>query len=399
MSAPPEVQGQTGATLGPWLAILLVVAGTLTASAIWRPPGAVKSGAGQTLELAAVLSADSAGFAVADQVRAFRFPQDHGPHPDFRSEWWYFTGNLQSEAGRRFGFQLTFFRFALGAKDDRPVPQTAWSTRQVYMAHFALTDVAGRRFHAYEKFDRGALGLAGAIARPFRVWLEPWEARAEGPGLFPLRLRAGQSGTAINLRVEAGKPRVLQGNQGLSQKSGRPGNASYYYSYTRLPVRGSVRVEGNAHAVTGAAWMDREWSTSALDPDQTGWDWFALQLEDGREIMYYRLRRKGGETDPHSAGSMVDAAGKRHVLGAEDVELRPTRHWRSPRGGSYPVGWRMRIPRHAVDVLVSPVLPAQEHSGSLRYWEGAVDVTGTSAGRAVSGKGYLELTGYAAPGR
>ena len=399
MSASRERHGLAGNTLGPWLLILLVAGGTLAGSAIGRAPETIDPGAGQSIELAAVLSGDSAGFAVADRVRAFEFPRDHGPHPDFRSEWWYFTGNLQSDGGRRFGFQLTFFRFALSAGDDRPAPSSAWSTRQVYMAHFALTDVAGRRFQAFEKFEREALALAGAVERPFRVWLGPWEARAEGPDFLPMRLRAAQGDTAIDLRIEAGKPRVLQGNQGLSQKSGRPGNASYYYSYTRLPARGRVRVDGSTYPVAGAVWMDREWSTSALDPDQPGWDWFGLQLDDGREIMFYRLRRKGGETDPHSAGSLVELNGEAHALGAGDVVLRATRQWQSPRGGSYPVGWRVRIPRHAVDVQVSPVLADQEHSATLRYWEGAVDVRGTSAGRAVSGRGYLELTGYASPGR
>lgn len=386
--------------LGPWLVIILVVGVTIAGSADQRTRTSEDSDTGQSLELAAVLSGDSAGFAVADRVRPLHFPGDQGPHPDFRSEWWYFSGNLQNNAGRRFGFQLTFFRFALSAGGDRAAPrQTEWSTRQLYMAHFALTDVAGRRFHAYEQFDRAALGLAGAVAEPFRVWLGPWEVRAEGTGVFPLRLRADHGGTAIDLLVQAGKPLVLQGNQGLSQKSGRPGNASYYYSFPRLPARGRVRVDGGTHAVSGTIWMDREWSTSALDPDQVGWDWFALQLDDGREIMFYRLRRKGGSTDRYSAGSIVDVAGNPHELRAEDVILDVTRRWRSPHGGTYPVGWRMRIPDRAVDLLIAPVIPAQEHSGSLRYWEGAVDVTGTAAGRAVSGVGYLELTGYAAAGR
>lgn len=398
MNTGPQDVARTGHALPPWLLILLVVVGTVAVSLVRGPLQRGGGDAGHTFELASVLSGDSAGFAVADRVRRFQFPRDHGPHPDFRSEWWYFTGNLQTGAGRRFGFQLTFFRFALDADNNPPAP-TAWSTRQVYMAHFALTDAAGRRFHGFEDFDREALGLAGAVAQPFRVWLGSWEARAEGREIFPLRLRAAQGGTAIDLRVEAGKPRILQGNQGLSQKSGRPGNASYYYSYTRLPARGQVRVNGGAYVVSGTVWMDREWSTSALDPDQAGWDWFALQLDDSREVMFYRLRRKDGAIDPHSAGSLVDASGHPHPLGVDDVMLRAVRRWRSPRGGSYPVGWRMRIPRHGIDVLISPVIPAQEHSGSLRYWEGAVDVAGSSAGRAVSGKGYLELTGYAAPAR
>ncbi|MDX1513017.1 MAG: lipocalin-like domain-containing protein [Gammaproteobacteria bacterium] len=400
MNAKSKLENTADTAITPWLVAILVVAVTLIAPGAWRNQPVATDSASGTLELADVLSADPSGFAVADRARPLHFPADHGPHPDFRSEWWYFTGNLENGSGRRFGFQLTFFRFAL---DRESVKQrrgnSNWLADQVYMAHFALSDAAGRRFHSFERFDREALGLSGATVRPFRVWLEPWEARSEGAAFFPLLLRARQDDVAVELRLDAGKPVVLQGDRGLSRKSERPGNASHYYSYTRLPAQGSVWVDGEKHSVTGLAWMDREWSTSALDRNQEGWDWFALQLDDGRDVMFYRLRRVGGATDPHSAGTVVGRKGDAIALGAGDVILRPLRFWRSPLGGRYPVAWRFRVPGRGLDLNIDAVFPAQEHAATLRYWEGAVDVSGTSAGRPVRGRGYAELTGYAAAKR
>lgn len=346
------------------------------------------------LELDAVLGGDDAGFARALAPRAFVFPDDHGPHPEFRSEWWYFTGNLETESGRRFGYQWTLFRFALAPQPPRS--PSHWATNQVYMGHFAVTDVQARRFHSFERRSRAAIGLAGAQAVPFRAWVENWQVRGQGDDR-PWRLQAETAdGVAVDLTLEPVKPVVLQGEAGLSRKSAAPGNASYYYSLTRIRTRGTVTAGGVSHRVQGWSWMDREWSTSALAPEQAGWDWFALQLDDGTDLMFYRLRRRDGGVDPLSSGTLVGPEGGVRTLAWQDVELEILEHWRSPRGVRYPARWRVRLPELDLELTVTPVLQDQEHDLSVRYWEGAVEVTGRRAGAAVSGRGYVELAGYGA---
>ncbi len=376
-----------------------------------------------TLSVAEALRDGSdAGFARALRPRAFSFPRDHGPHPGYRTEWWYYTGNLTTAAGRRFGFQLTFFRSALAAK---PVARaSAWGASQVYMAHFALTDVAGRRFHAVERVSRAALGLAGAVVepglasrparadaarlglhpaagaaqrdvQPFRVWVEDWSAEGAGPGALPMRLRAAADGVAIDLTLRGARPVVLQGEGGLSRKGPEPGNASYYYSLTRMEARGTVTLGADAHRVAGLAWMDREWGTSALGADQVGWDWLALHLGDGRDVMFYRLRRRDGSIDRFSGGTLVAPDGSTRRLLPDEVRIETADTWRSPRSGAvYPSRWRFAIPAARLLLEVTPYLRDQELDLSVRYWEGAVAVTGTGAGRPITGDGYVELTGY-----
>jgi predicted secreted hydrolase len=336
---------------------------------------------------------DTSGFARAEARRDFSFPRDHGPHPAFRTEWWYYTGNLRARDGRHFGFQLTFFRHAL-----RPGPvarASAWGATQVYLAHFAVTDTGSGRFLAFARSSRDALGLAGAQAEPFRVWLDDWSAEGEGPSALPMRLRAAENGTAIDLTLESAKPIVLQGEGGLSRKGPEAGNASYYYSLTRMPARGTVRTAGQTFAVEGLAWMDREWSTSPLGRDVAGWDWFALQLDDGRDVMFFRLRRRDGETDRWNAGALVDARGVSHPLAWNDVRIEVLDTWRSPRSGvTYPGRWRLTEATHDLVVELAPRLADQELSVEPRYWEGAVVVKGREGDRPVTGHGYVELVGY-----
>ena len=336
---------------------------------------------------------DSAGYQRAYQPRPFVFPTDHGPHPEFRNEWWYVTGNLTDASGREFGYQLTLFRIALAP--TAPVADSAWRTNQVYMGHFALTDVTDNRHWAFERFSRGAMGLAGAQAAPLRVWLEDWELASTGPEPFPLRVRAHQDDIAVDLLLDTAKPLVLQGEQGLSQKSAEPGNASYYYSLTRLPTRGTISLNGQMFTVSGASWLDREWSTSALGPEQSGWDWFALQLNDGRDVMFYRLRRKNGGVDSFSKGVLVAADGSTRMLRWNEVDLQPLGAWTSPRTGDrYPAGWRLRVPTEKLDLTVTPKIADQEMRLMVRYWEGAVAVGGYAGNQAVAGQGYLEMTRY-----
>lgn len=338
----------------------------------------------------------NAGYQRAYQPRPFVFPADHGPHPEFRNEWWYVTGNLTDASGREFGYQLTLFRIALAP--TAPIADSAWRTNQVYMGHFALTDVADNRYRAFERFSRGAMKLAGAQAAPLRVWLEDWELASTGPEPFPLRVRAHQDDIAVDLLLDTAKPLVLQGERGLSQKSAEPGNASYYYSLTRLPTRGTISLNGQIFTVSGASWLDREWSTSALGPEQSGWDWFALQLDDGRDVMFYRLRRKDGGVDPFSKGMLVAADGSARVLRWNEADLQPLGAWTSPHTGDrYPAGWRLRVPTEKLDLTVTPKIADQEMRLTVRYWEGAVAVHGHASDRELQGQGYLEMTRFEPP--
>lgn len=336
------------------------------------------------------------GFLRASTPRRFQFPADHGPHPGFRTEWWYFTGNLATAKGRRFGYQLTFFRVALSPSPaDRP---SQWGASDIFMAHFALTDVEGRQFHHFERFSRSALGLAGAGGRPLRVWLEDWAATEAGDNPWRMRLAAREGDVAVDLTVTARRPVVLNGEEGLSQKSGEPGNASYYYSLPRMETTGFVSERGETVTVTGLSWLDREWSTSALAPDQAGWDWFALQLDDGRDVMFYRLRRRDGGSDPWSSGTIVAADGSYRHLTREEVGIHVLQWWRSPLSGiRYPSRWRLSIPSEHLDLEIAPRIPDQELLVTVRYWEGAVQVQSRSPG-GPSGFGYVEMTGYGGKG-
>jgi predicted secreted hydrolase len=388
------------------------------AAAACGPPDADRE-ARTTLELGEVLGGADTLHARAVTPRAFTFPADHGPHPEFRSEWWYFTGNVTTDDGDEFGYQLTFFRSALAdttsfvveldpsTAPDVTIPRPSpWRTRHAYMAHFAVSDIGASRIHSAERFARAALDLAGAEATPFRVWLEDWRATgpattavldtAAGAGTFPLQLTAATHDIAIDLRLTQGKPIVLQGESGFSRKGPEPGNASYYYSLTRMPTTGTIRIGGAVYDVVGYSWLDREWSTSALGPELEGWDWMALQLDDAYELMLYRLRRHDGGVDPFSAGMHVAPDGATQPLRADDFTMDAERSWRSPIDGTaYPVDWRVQVPALALDLAVRAAFDAQELDHAVRYWEGAVGISGTRGGIAVEGRGYLEMTGYA----
>lgn len=372
--------------------VLILAAG----GAWWWQHDTARAPVRSNLSLAEAMGGDTTGYLRAEEPRAFVFPDDHGPHPGFKTEWWYYTGNLDATDGRRFGFQFTLFRVALvppGTADTARA--SAWATDHLYMGHFALSDVRNERLYAFERFSREAAGLAGAQTAPFRVWLEDWEAVSIDSAGFPMRVRAEQNGTGIDLLLTPAKPFVLQGDAGLDPKGTEPGNASYYYSATRLAAEGTVAVEGATYDVSGRAWMDREWSTSALAEDQVGWDWFSLQLDDGRDLMYYQLRTRDGTPDAESDGVLVAADGAKTTLRREDVQLEVLDTWTSPQGGTYPSGWRLQIPAQSLDLTVTPYFEAQELDVSVRYWEGAVQVTGTADGKPIAGSGYVELTGYA----
>jgi len=380
---------------GPMLlAVLLAVVAT---AAIWRarPPEA------SARPLLTVLQAlgpgpHDEGFARANARREFHFPEDHGPHPEFRNEWWYWTGNLVASGGRAFGFELTIFRTAL-APDQDPRRGSAWAPRDIYMAHFTLSDIDAGRFHAFERTSRGALELAGAKAGPWRMWVLDWSAFGpdDGRGAFPLHLRAKEGDISIDLSLEQGKPIVLEGDRGLSRKGPEADNASYYYSLTRMPTSGSITAGGERFDVRGESWMDREWSTRALSTEQVGWNWFALRLDDGRELMFFHLRRRDGKKDAWSSGTLVERDGAARPLGADDVTVEPIGTWTSPRSHTaYPAAFRLAVPLALLDLQVLPLLADQELDLTFRYWEGAVRIEGAAGGVPAKGLGYLELTGY-----
>ena len=383
-------------------ALVLILAAV--AWALWpRPKGDVRASL-----VAQAAPADAAGFARAQPGQPLVFPRDQGPHDDYQTEWWYYTGNLQSDTGEHFGYQLTFFRRALTPPDQRAPRASDWAADQVYMAHFALTDVAGNRHQSFEKLSRGAGGVAGAQADPFRVWLEDWSVSAEGAAATagaatagpyrqpPVNLKAAAGDIRLDLRLEDAKGPILQGDRGYSQKGSDAGNASYYYSLTRMPTTGSVIIGGKTYNLTGLSWMDHEYSTSALGSEQVGWDWFSIQLDNQTELMVFQLRRADGSVDPFSSGTLIATDGSTKRLGPGDFKLETKGRWRSPRtGGDYPSGWRVTVPSAGIDLEVTPYIPDQEMQVSYVYWEGAVRVAGAARGQPVTGNGYVELTGYA----
>ena len=334
--------------------------------------------------------AHNEGFERVLGPRPFEFPRDHAAHPAFRHEWWYLTGHLRDAAAREFGFQLTFFRYAL-------VPQSApsssrWRTRDLVLAHFAVSDIGAQRFHHATRRARAALGLAGAEADAPHVWIKDWALQWSDDDGGRWQLRAHTACVRLELALRPLKPVVLQGDRGYSPKSDAPGNASLYYSMPRLAVDGELDLDAHSAQVDGTAWLDREWGTSALGGEQRGWDWFAVQFDDGRELTFYRLRRRDGSPDPHSRGVLIARDGTASPLLARDVEMSPLRWWRSPQTGiHYPLDWQVRSTRADIDLVLRARLDAQEWAGDLRYWEG--EVTARDA-RGARGLGYLEMTGY-----
>ncbi|MCK6577435.1 MAG: carotenoid 1,2-hydratase [Anaerolineae bacterium] len=337
---------------------------------------------------------DPAGYARAVEPWDWQFPVDFGAHPEFQTEWWYYTGNLATEEGRRFGFQFTIFRRSITPAVE--ATESEWRTNQVYMAHFAVSDIADQRFFHESRLVRGAADLAGAVLTPnYRVWLEDWGISGLNPEATLTQIQARGGEFALNLTLEQTKPPALHGDDGLSAKSDQVGNASYYYSLTRLLTRGEVRIGEQTYSVTGAAWKDHEFGTSALGEDALGWDWFGLQFDDGRELMVGQIRLLDGGKDPYFGGLLINADGSTRVLPADAIVIDAQGSWTSPHtGATYPAGWTMQIDVGTAAPLVlevTPLMADQElHDGGIAYWEGAVQIAGSA-----TGYGYAELTGYA----
>ena len=364
----------------------------------WLPPSA------GSLELASLFRLEpEAPRSIATQAQngwkqatagfRFEFPRDHASHPDYKIEWWYYTGNVQTADGRRFGYQVTFFRVGV---DAAPVNPSRWAVRDLFMTHLAVSDPAKGRYRFDERLSRGGPGLAGAETATYRVWNDDWTAGLDDRGRHVIRALSKAAG--VDLVLDPGKAPAINGIDGISQKGAQAGNASHYYSMTRMPTRGALTIDGERFEVSGESWMDHEFGTSFLEAEQQGWDWLSIQLDDNRELMLYQLRRGDGSRDPRSSGTLVDAAGRATHLSADDFTLtRGTDTFRAPSGATYPIRWSIRVPAQQLALEVSTPLENQELStpgAGISYWEGAVDFSGTSRGASVTGRGYLEMTGY-----
>jgi len=338
------------------------------------------------MKISALLLAGFELYRAALPGYRYEFPRDHFSHPEFQTEWWYYTGNLRDARGRHFGFELTFFRQGI----DRSVePATVWDVREVWLAHLALSDIDGGKFLHAERLNRSGAGLAGASLDQARVWNGNWHVQWD---LLTgtQQMQAVDPRFSFNLNLRPLKPPVIHGVQGISQKAAGAGHASHYISFTRVETRGALVLDGREFIVEGLSWMDHEFFTDQLDAAQSGWDWFSLQFEDGTELMLFRLRRKDGTADPYSAATYVDARSRTIHLTRDTFSVTPGKLW-----NKYPVEWAVRVPSLGIDVQLATRLPQQELEGRQnRYWEGAIEITGTR-----HGSGYLEMTGYAAPVR
>ena len=378
------------------LLILALIIGGLALTVVWLTQDGEERDLGASVTVAEALDGDLAGFKQATGEETLSFPDDYGPHPEYANEWWYYTGHLLTEEGQRFGYQFTLFRIGLTPPDTvEAVTETAtsdWATDHFFMGHLALSDIENETHYASERYSRGGAGLAGAQARPFRAWLDDWSVDGlGGDDVYPMHIQAADEAISLDLMLDPKKPRVLQGEDGFSTKGPGEGNASYYFSQTRLDTAGDIVVHGDTMAVEGLSWMDREWHTNVLGEEQIGWDWFSVQLDDGRDLMYFEVRQ-ADDAPPYTDGTVVEEDGTTHRV--TDAELEVLDTWESPRGGTYPVQWQLQVPEHDLDLTITPYFEDQEMDVSVRYYEGAVDVEGTSEGVSVTGQGFVELTGY-----
>ncbi|MEM6487059.1 MAG: lipocalin-like domain-containing protein [Pseudomonadota bacterium] len=351
-----------------WLARLLVAA----ALALAAQPAAAQGYAG--------LGTDAGeGFAEVRPDTPIRFPEDHGPHPDFRIEWWYVTATLEGPDGAPYGLQWTLFRSALAAEGA----EDGWAARQFWMAHAAVTSATAHR--AAERFARGGVGQAGVTGVPFDAWIDDWRFVSDGTDFAPLTLTARGADFAYDLTLSTSARPVLQGDRGYSVKS-ELGQASHYFSQPFFEAKGTLVIDGVEIEVSGNAWMDREWSTQPLADSQTGWDWFALRLDQDTALMLYRLRDT--ETDAFVTGNWLtsDGGSERIPPGALTIEAVGEE---SVAGRDVPVRWHIRVPGRGIDIRTEPVNAQAWMDLTFDYWEGPIRFSGSH-----SGVGYLEMTGY-----
>jgi predicted secreted hydrolase len=345
-------------------------------------------------------------FRIAQPGYHYQFPRDYFDHPEYQTEWWYYTGNVKSTSGKRFGFELTFFR--QGVSRD-PAKMGAWDLRDLYLAHLALSDLDGGLFYHKERTNRAGPGIAGVSESQQRIWNGNWQVQWRGGEQI---LQAIDDQFELHFTLTAEKPPVIHGENGVSQKARGLGRASHYFSLTRIAVQGEIVVGGDKVAVTGLAWMDHEFFTHQLESDQVGWDWFSVQLNDRTELMLFRIRRKDGSVDPYSAGTFVDMSGSGDHLSATEFSLQPViaanqsasgdLTWTSPAThATYPIRWKISVPKYQIELTAATPLSSQELAGTGNatpsYWEGAIEITGAKRGTLITGVGYLEMTGYDRP--
>jgi len=328
--------------------------------------------------------------------RKLTFPADHYSHPDFKTEWWYYTGHLESESGKRYGYQVTFFRFGLRDRQNDIKDKPPLFT-ELYMAHFAVSDIDRKKFLFRERINRGYQGKAGAETDRYRVWNEDWKVEGDEKNH---QIQVGDRGTELRLRLVSLKPPVLHGDNGLSQKGEGEGRASYYYSLTRMKTEGELTIDGKREKVHGLTWMDHEFGSNQLREDQVGWDWFSIQLDNQTELMLYLMRRKDGSVDPYSSGTLVGADGSTRNLSKQDYRIEVLERWKSPTSGAiYPMKWKVTVPSESIELEILPAFSEQElvtnRSTRVTYWEGAVQIRGNARGKSIGGHGYVEMTGYA----
>jgi predicted secreted hydrolase len=349
------------------------------------------------LPLALGLACVAAAWQTAEPGWEYQFPRDHQVHENFKTEWWYFTGNLTAERGRRFGYELTFFRQGIRPPNERGGTTSRFVVDDLKFAHFTITDAQGRKFHFFQKTSRGSFNEAG-FSRDDRIaWIESWGLRMKRDGSF--HLLADGPGARLDLELVPEKPPVVHGKNGVSQKAAGADHASHYYSITRLRSAGRIALNEKAFSVRGESWFDHEWATNQLAPGQVGWNWVSAQLNDGSELMLYQMRLANGAADPASSGTFIRSDGRSIPLTNADFKMTPRDFWKSPATkAEYPVAWRIEVPKAQLDFTIEPVLHDQELVlPPLIYWEGAFDLAGRRAGRRIGGHGYLELTGYAGP--
>jgi predicted secreted hydrolase len=338
-------------------------------------------------------NANNGGWAIALPGYQITLPADHYPHYQFRTEWWYFTGNVQTAVGREFGYQLTFFRFGYRPPGIGRPAASRFVMNDLKFAHFAVTDVSAAEFHFDSRVSRGAYGEAGFGDGDRLAWIDDWELDLSN--IF--RLKAAAKDYSIELELTPERPPVFQGENGLSQKADGAGHASYYYSITRLNTSGTIKIGAETYPVKGSSWFDREWATNQLAPEQSGWNWFAIQLSDGGDMMLYQMRLKRGGIDSHSTGKWIAPGGATSDLTTDEFRLSPEKYWVSPASkANYPVVWKLTIPKLDLELDITPVVEDQELNLGVVYWEGSIRLTGQRAGKPVHGVGYMELTGYAA---
>ncbi len=326
----------------------------------------------------------------------YQFPRDFYAHDDYRIEWWYYTGNLADKGGKEYGYQLTFFRVGLDPQKTIKNP-SKWAIEQIYFAHMTVTDIDSKEFLFFERVNRKGLGQAGASSDKLLVWNEDWVLSQENGGKH--HLVANESNVGLDLWLKPEKELVIHGKEGISKKGDTPGNASHYFSYTRMNTQGKLKIKGKEIIIEGSSWMDHEFSSNQLSPEQIGWDWFSLKLDNFEEIMLYQIRLKDGGVEKNSSGTLVKANGEKIHLSFPNYKISTQGTWTSEiTGATYPSSWIIEIPEHSIRLKVLPDVADQEltqlRSIASSYWEGSVTVDGVIDDKNVSGKGYVELVGY-----